>query len=290
MNRAEAHLLRSQLFVPALSEHFVEKAPDRGADAVIVDLEDSIAPNMKTKAREAAAGIVRRIAARGLPVFVRVNNDPAHLKADLEATMDSPLAGIYLPNAESVEQVRHVSHLLRAAEQRHGRVAGTTALVLLLESPLALLHAAALAASDDSVVALVFGSEDYATAMGVAPTLEAMRMPAYQLGLAARAFGLAAWGVAGSIAEFTDLDSYRTVAVVARDAGYTGACAIHPRQIAVLNDVFGVSRADMQAAADIVAAFDQALAQGKGAVAHHGKMLDLPVVERARQMLAKARR
>jgi citrate lyase subunit beta/citryl-CoA lyase len=289
MNRSDAHLLRSQLFVPALSDQFVEKAASRGADAIIVDLEDSIAPAEKERAREHLAGVVTRIAAGGLPVFVRVNNEPMHLAADLESLARAPLAGIYLPKVERAQQVVEVSAALAALERRLGQSQAAIALVLLLESPLAVHAAAQLAVADGRVISLIFGSEDYATSMGVQPTLEAMRFPSQLVALAARAHGLAAWGVAGSVAEFSDLPLFRSMAVAARDAGYTGACAIHPRQVAVLNEVFGANEAEVTEAQEIVAAFDEALRRGAGAVAYKGRMLDIPVVDRARQLLAKSR-
>ena len=289
MNREQALGLRSLLFVPALSEGFVEKAHTRGADAVIVDLEDSIAPDAKARARAAVPDVVARIAAHGLPVFVRVNNEPAHLAADLEAAGASPAAGVFLPKAEDVAQVRRVGEALHAAEHARGRPVGSIALVLLLESALALLRAGELAACDPRAVALGFGSEDYATVMGVRPTFEAMRVPAQLLAIAARAHGLAAWGVAGSIAEFTDLELFRRMAEGAQQSGFTGSIAIHPKQVPVVNEVFGVSQAEAREAQEIVTAFDEALAQGKAAVAHKGKMLDIPVVARARMVLARAR-
>jgi citrate lyase subunit beta/citryl-CoA lyase len=271
MNRNDAQLLRSQLFVPALSEQFVEKAASRGADAIIVDLEDSIAPAEKERARECVAGVVRRIAASGLPVFVRVNNEPEHLAADLESLVSAPVSGIYLPKVESARQVVEVSAALDSLEERLGQVRCQVGLVLLLESPLAVQIAGQLAIAEARVISLAFGSEDYSTALGVQPTLDAMRFPAQLVGLAARSYGLAAWGVAGSVAEFSDLSLFRSMALTARDAGYGGAFAIHPRQVAVLNEVFGADPAQVAEAAEIVAVFDEALSRGRAAVAHKGK-------------------
>jgi citrate lyase subunit beta/citryl-CoA lyase len=290
MTREDALSLRSLLFVPALSEAFVEKAHTRGADAIIVDLEDSIAPEAKQAARTALAGVVARIASHGLPVFVRVNNEPALLAADLDAACAAGGSGVILPKAEDVAQVCSVTGTLHAAELARSRPVGSVALALLLESPLALLHAPGLASCDPRVVALAFGSEDYATAMGVRSSLEAMRFPAQMLAIAARAHGLAAWGLAGSIAEFSDLELFRRMAAAARESGFTGSLTVHPKQVAVVNEVFGVSDAEADEAREIVAAFDEALAQGRGAVAHEGRMLDAPVVARARLLLARARR
>ncbi|WP_439589104.1 HpcH/HpaI aldolase/citrate lyase family protein [Hydrogenophaga sp.] len=281
MNVQQAHALRSQLFVPALSEQFVDKAHTRGADAIIVDLEDAVAPAAKQDARRALSGVVQRISARGVPVFVRVNNDPELLHADLDAALATPLAGIFFPKAEDPEQVSQVAARTRAAG---------TALVLLLESPVAVLRAAELAACSDDVVALVFGSEDYANCLGVVPTIESMQYPASAVALAARANGRAAWGVVGSLAEIGDLELLGRMARTARHAGYTGALAIHPSQVKVLNEAFGASEQEAMEAAAIVAAFDAAMAQGLGAVQHNGRMLDKPIVERARSLLARASR
>lgn len=280
MNLARAHTLRSQLFVPALSLQFVEKAHTRGADAIIVDLEDAIAPNAKDEARLALPEVVARIAAQGLPVFVRVNNEPGLLDADLDAALATPLAGIYLPKAEDPAQVRAVAERTRAAG---------VGLVLLLESPVAVLRAAELCAASEEVIGVVFGSEDYANTLGVVPTIESMQYPASAVALAARANGRAAWGVVGSLAEIGDLALLGRMASTARHAGYTGALAIHPKQVAVLNEAFGASEQEIATAQAIVAAFQRAMSEGRGAVQHEGRMLDKPIVERAMRLLDKTR-
>ena len=280
MKLEQALSLRSQLFVPALSEHFVAKAHTRGADAIIVDLEDAIAPDAKHDARRALPEVASRIAAQGLPVFVRVNNDAALLDADLEAAFALPLAGIYLPKTEDPAQVREVAERARRAG---------TSLVLMVESAIAVLRAEALAATSDVVIALVFGSEDYANGLAVVPTIDSMRYPAHAIALAARAHGRAAWGVVGSLAEIGDLELFRRMASTARNAGFTGALAIHPSQVAVLNEAFSATEEEVTQAAAIVAAFDAAVAGGRGAIQHNGRMLDKPIVERARRLLEQAR-
>lgn len=280
MKLQQAHSLRSQLFVPALSAQFVEKATSRGADAIIVDLEDAIAPAAKAEARAALAGVVGSIAARGTPVFVRVNNQADLLADDLAAALATPLAGIYLPKTEDPAQVRAVAERTRAAG---------VGLVLLLESPIAVLRAAELCACSEDVIGAVFGSEDYASTLGVLPTIESMQYPASAVALAARAHGRAAWGVVGSLAEFGDLALLGRMARSARHAGFTGALAIHPKQVPVLNEAFGASAEELDEAQAIVAAFEQAMASGnKGAIQHRGRMLDKPIVERAQRLLARA--
>lgn len=281
MKPDQAFALRSQLFVRALSAHFVDKAHERGADAIIVDLEDAIAPEAKDAARRALADVVGRIAARGVPVFVRVNNEPGLLDADLDAALATPLAGICLPKTEDPAQVRAVARRTQAAG---------VGLVLLLESPVAVLRAPELCACSDAVVGVVFGSEDYANTLGVVPTIESMQFAASAVALAARAHGRAAWGVVGSLAEFGDLALLARMAQTARHAGFTGALAIHPSQVPVLNQAFGASEQERRQAEGIVAAFERAMAEGRGAVQHEGRMLDKPIVERARRLLAQPRR
>jgi citrate lyase subunit beta/citryl-CoA lyase len=281
MNLEQAHALRSQLFVPALSERFVDKAHERGADAIIVDLEDAIAPDAKADARRALPEVVRRIAAHGMPVFVRVNNNPALLDEDLAAALATPLAGVFLPKAEDPAQVRAVAERTRQAG---------TGLVLLLETPPAVLRAESLCACSDETIGVVFGSEDYANALGVVPTMESMHYAAHAVALAARAHGRAAWGVVGSLAEFGDLPLLGRMARAARHAGFTGALAIHPTQVPVFNEAFGASEQELSDAAAIVATFERAMADGRGAVQHQGRMLDKPIVDRARALMARAGR
>lgn len=284
----DALAVRSIMFVPALADSYIEKAHTRGADAIIVDLEDSIPPERKPLARAALARVVPAIASH-LPVFVRVNNHPEHLNGDLAAAVGPHLCGILLPKAESADQVRQVAATLA----RHAAAAGidrVIALALLVETPLGIHRVAHLAECDPSVRALVFGSEDYSAVLGVRPSAEAMTVPAQMLTIAARAHGLAAWGVAGTIVEIADGELLARLAASARQLGFTGTIAVNPKQIPIFNAAFGISDEEVAWAREVVEVFDLALREGRAAVGHKGRMIDTPVAVRAQGLLARAQR
>lgn len=284
----EALAVRTIMFVPVLAEAYIEKAHTRGADAIIVDLEDSIPPDSKGKGRDALASAIDRIAPHA-PVFVRVNNTPEHLDADLRAAVRAGLTGILLPKSETVDEVCRVARTVATLAEAAG-VTQTLALALLVETPAGIANVATLADADPTVVALVFGSEDYSAILGVRPTPAAMTVPAQLLSIAARGRGLAAWGVAGTIVEIADSALLAQVASDSKQLGFTGTIAVNPKQIPICNDAFGLSDADIAWATDVVRIFDEAVKTGRAAVAHQGRMIDTPVAVRAERILDRARR
>jgi citrate lyase subunit beta / citryl-CoA lyase len=273
--------LRSLLFIPAIAPHLLPKATSRGADALIVDLEDSVPVARKLEARAMAAQAVTELAARNATVLVRVNVAPADYLLDLAALPLERVAAVMLPKVESTDDIERFA----AALARHG--APDVPIAALLESPRAVLGAASIAAHP-RLVALGFGVEDYAAAIGVPPTPVALMWPAQQVIAAAHAYGLGCWGLAASIADVADLDAFGAAARTARAIGFTGSVCIHPAQVPVLNAGFSPSAAELDWAARVVAADAQARAAGQGAVLLDGRMIDLPIVERARRWLAGA--
>ena len=162
--------------------------------------------------------------------------------------------------------------------------------MLLVETPLGVHLVAELATAHESVVALIFGSEDYSALLGVRPSPEAMTVPAQMLSMAARARGLAAWGVAGTIVEIADGELLKRVAADSRQLGFTGTIAVNPKQIAIFNDAFGVSAQELEWARETLEIFNASVKEGRAAVAHKGKMIDTPVAVRAEMLVARAQR
>jgi citrate lyase subunit beta/citryl-CoA lyase len=278
----------SMLFVPADTDRFLAKAGQRGADALILDLEDAVARPAKAGARANLATFVPRLqASAGVPVYVRVNNEPDLLAADLEAAVAAGPDGLLVPKIETAAQVVQLDADLRQLEQRFGREVGGIRVIALLESPLAICNAQAIAQASQRLRGLLFGTEDFGAAMGIASTPEGMTLPAQLLALAAAASGLQPMGLPGTVAEFTDLDAYRSVALKARAIGMRGSICIHPAQVAVINEVFGGTAAEADDARRLLAVFDASVAQGRGAVAHEGRMIDEPIAIKARRFLAR---
>jgi citrate lyase subunit beta/citryl-CoA lyase len=278
--------IRSLLFLPATAEHLLAKATERGADALVVDLEDAIPPARKAEARPMARAAVAQLAARGARVVLRVNSEPALWQQDL---LDMPLqhlAAVMLPKVETLAQLEAFAQALAArAAQGGDHGAQPPPIAALLETPRGVLAAAQIA-PHPALCALGFGAEDYAGALGVPPEPAALSWPAYQVLTCAHAHGLACWGLAGSIAVVDDVVGFEHTVRAGRAMGFTGSVCIHPRQVPIVNRGFSPSVAERSWAARVVAADEAACTAGLGAVLLDGRMIDRPIVERARRWLA----
>lgn len=279
---------RSLLFVPAISDRFVESAPRRGADALILDLEDSIAPSLKQEARDALSRQVPRLVAQGMIVLVRVNSG-AQMGADLRAAARPGVTAIMVPKVESAAMLAQAIQLLDAAERGVGLPPGAIGLVALIEGPHAVLEARSIASVGGRLIGLGFGAEDFAAAMGVRPTPLALTWPAQMIAMAARGAGLQAIGLPGGIAAIDDLTEFRQLAATARAIGMTGSVCIHPAQVPVLNAAFSPSPEELDWAEAVIDGFEKALADGVAAIAVRGRMVDRPVYDQALALRAAAR-
>jgi citrate lyase subunit beta/citryl-CoA lyase len=280
MNPFDLQALRSALFVPLADDRFVARAHERGADALLLDLEDSVPLAYKSEARARLPEAVRRLAAAGATVMVRVNSAPDLVADDLAAAAHCPVAAVFLPKVESPAEVRTADQQLAGSDAR---------LVAMLESPASVLAAVDIAKSGKRLAGLAFGSEDYCGVLGIASDKAALDWPAQMLAAAARAHGLAAFGVPGPVAEIADMDKFSLLLEKAKAMGFTGCTCIHPRQVAAANRVYSPSVDEIALAREIIAAFEAAVREGRGAFALHGRMIDAPVVDQARATLARVR-
>ena len=277
----------SLLFVPADAKRFIAKAGLRGADIVVLDLEDGVAPLSKSAARAELAATTAQLHHVGAAVYVRVNNVLDLLGEDVRAAVSSGADGIVMPKVEQPQQLSQLDDLISHAELVAGRLAGSVRVIALIETPLGVCRAFDIAQSSSRLTALCFGSEDFATAMGVDPSPEALAWPAHAVAVAAVAAGLQPLGIAGSVANFSDIDAYRELIVQSRRLGMRGATCIHPAQVEVLNQVFGGTDGEVAAAERLIAAFEAGLREGQGAIALDGQMIDEPVANRAKIFLSR---
>lgn len=250
----------------------------RGADALVLDLEDAIAPAQKEQARAMLQPAIASL--RGpCPVLVRINADRALAQADTEAALQAGCDGLVIPKVESAADVQRIAALADV----HG--SPPVLLQAIVETPTGLMRLQDIARASPRLVSLAFGGEDFATALGVAPTPQALAMPAQAVAIAAVSAGLHPMGLAGSIGGYVDLAQFGELARLSRALGMRGAACIHPAQLAPVHTAFGASQEDLRQARDTVLAYEQALAQGQGAAAVDGRMVDAPIAERARQLL-----
>jgi len=289
MSRPAPATWRSLLFVPATGERFVAKAHTRGADVVILDLEDSIPPGEKEAARAALAAAAASVGQAGAEVAVRINRPLDLAVPDIAAAVMPSVGTLMLPKVMGPEHVRLLSEVVAAREAAQGMPAGHTRFIAVVETPEALPRLQAIAAADPRVVALGIGAEDLATELEAVPGADLLYHFGMMVVAAARAAGVQPMGSVGPFADFSDLEGYRASLRRSRALGFSCQACIHPAQVAIVNEEYGPSAAEVERARRLVAAFEAAVAEGKGAVAFEGRMIDLPVVERARRLLARAR-
>lgn len=287
-------LLRSLMFVPGHQPRMVQRAlgiaefAPSELDVAILDLEDGVPPDEKDRARAAVA------AALGVPSngdsparYVRVNREQGARDADLAAVLRSGLEGIVAPKIDHPDEVVGLARDLDEREDAAGMARGSIVLVASIESARGLLEARAIAASTERVVALLFGAEDFARDLSLPTELEA---EARELVYARSAVVVAAvaagkHAIDGIWPDVTDGDGLRRDALQGRRLGFIGKSLIHPGQIEAINEVFSPSATEVSHAQRVVNAFEGARSKGHGAVALDGKMLDAPIVERARRTL-----
>ena len=288
--RADLPNWRSLLFVPIIREKFVASAHTRGADAIILDLEDSVPEESKQHGRELITAAAKAVGQSGAQVLVRINRPWHHAFRDLEAAVSPQVVALMCPKVESPEHLQVIAEMLDVLEGQRGLLAGHTKLVALIETAGAYFRAREIALATPRLVALSLGAEDFAWSVGMEPLGETLEMPKQTVIIAARAAGILPLGFMGTVADFKDLDAFRAVVRRSRRFGFAGATCIHPSQLAILNEEYGVSPEQAEWARRLIAAYEAAMAKGVGAVTFEGKMIDVPVVERAKVLLARARR
>ncbi|MFT8243535.1 HpcH/HpaI aldolase/citrate lyase family protein [Roseomonas sp. BN140053] len=275
---------RSLLYVPANVPRFVAKAAGAGADAVILDLEDSVPPDRKLEARAALAEAVPAIAAGGAEVLVRINQPLRLAVGDIEASMAAGAHGLLVTKCEGAQHLRLVAEAVASLE----KTPGTTRLVPVAESARALSRFDEMATADPRVVALLLGTEDLAADIGCEPDEEVMLPLKHRMVVAAAAAGITALGLPGTVATFGDEAHVAAMARRARRFGFGGATCIHPKLVPILNAAFTPDAEEVAAARRVVDGAADAAAQGRGSVTVDGRMVDEPVVQRAQRVLRRA--
>jgi citrate lyase subunit beta/citryl-CoA lyase len=283
--------VRSKLFVPASRPELFDKAAAGQADALSFDLEDAVAPERKAAARASLAAWLRSDLrdAGDKTLIVRVNGVATPwLDDDLGAVVSAGVHWINLPKTDTVETVRDVARRIARAAAAEALPAAPR-LLLNIETPRALRIASELACADPLVGGLQLGLGDLFEPLAIARHHEAAVAQAmFALRLAAGEAGIIA--VDAAYPDFSDLEGFQAEAALARALGYVGKSCIHPRQVAIANDVFKPTEDEIADAREIVAAADTADARGIGAYVVRGRMVDAPFARRARDLLALAER
>ncbi len=282
-------LYRSFIFVPGNRENMLERAKSFKADVIMVDLEDSVPSREKASARGMAKEWVPALSRQGQRVMVRVNSlDTGLTRSELETLVSLDLYGISLGKVESKWNIRDVDRMLSAIEPLAGVELGSTKVVAWAETASALVDARDIADSSQRVIALAFGAEDFTNDMGIerSDSGDEVQVPRSLVPVAARAANVAS--LDSPFVAFQDPEALRADAQKARQMGFTGKHAIHPAQLDIINEVFSPAPDEVAYARRIMDAWDKAEAEGRGSLALDGRMVDVPVVKRAQNLLAFA--
>ena len=276
---------RSLLYVPVNVEKYVEKAHTRGADCIQLDLEDSVPGAEKDNARKLVVAGAARVRRGGADVVVRINRPDAMAGRDLDASICADVDGIAVTKAENPEHLRRLDDLVSRLEARRGLRNGHTRFIAMIETPGAFFEMAAIARSVPRLAAMNIGGEDFALETGMEPTEETLLMPKQQMVFAARAAGLMPLGFIASVASFGDWRAFARMLRRSRQFGFMGAGCIHPGQVPVVNREYAPSPEEAAYARRVIKENAKAETAGRASFAIDGKMIDVPVVERARRLL-----
>lgn len=282
-------MIRSFLFVPGDSERKLEKAPGTGADAIIVDLEDSVTAESRPRARELA----REFIDGRDDIWLRINPvDSSEALSDLQTVMPAAPSGIVMPKAKSADDAARLATRLDELESRYGVAAGSTRILpICTERPRALFSLDSYVGATPRLAGLTWGAEDLSAALGARAVRDedGNWLPPYELARSLCLFAAAAAEVPAVDTVYTDFRDAEGLRAFARRAardGFTGMLAIHPAQVATINDAFTPSEDEITHAERIVALFRDN--PGAGALALDGEMIDKPHLVQAKRTLALA--
>lgn len=284
-------LNRSYLFVPGDSEKKTSKAQGVGADALILCLEDAVADQNKDLARQLTREyLLAHREANASELWVRVNPlDTPYLLADLVAIMAGAPAGIFLPKPSYREDIETVDHYLTILEQQNGIELGSTRILSLAESALGAVNMPTFVGASKRLCAITWGAEDMATDLGASTNVDdnGEYFLVHQLSRANCLTVSAAGGfqpIDGAYLDYKNEAGLQAECVRARREGFSGKIAIHPAQVAVINECFSPTEEEIEYARLVIKAFEDG--DGAGTVGLNGKMLDKPHLKQAQRLLA----
>ena len=283
-------LLRSLLFVPGNRANMLEKAIGLKPDAVVPDMEDSVPMAEKANARETVASFLPSLAEAGHQIIPRVNSlHTGLMEDDLAAIVGPQIAGVSVGKVGSANDVRQIADAVGRLEIAAGITFGCTALVLWVETASAIVNAFSISKASKRVIAVAFGGEDLTNDMAIPRTEseEEIAHPRSVVAVSARAAGVLA--LETPYFNYKDEEGLRRNSTASRNLGFRGRFAIHPAQIEGINASYMPSEDEIEEARRVVVAFDEAEGRGSAATSLDGMVIDVPVVERARKVLAVAK-
>ena len=283
---AKDRLRRSRLYLPGNTPKLAINAGLHSGDGIILDLEDSVAPERKDEARILVRNTLRAVDFYGAERMVRINQGERGL-LDLDAVVPQHVNVILLPKCEGPEQVQAIDARIQSLRKEHNIEHGIW-IMPIIESAMGVMRAFDIAGASPNVIALAIGLEDYTADIGVARTAEGKEsyFARAMVVNAAKARGIQA--IDSVFSDISDMEALRNNVLASKALGFDGMGCIHPRQIRVIHEAFAPSAEEIEKARKIVAAFEEAEKKGLGVVAVGSKMIDPPVVKRALRIMELA--
>lgn len=280
---------RSMLFLPANNPNMIGNGGLLGADSIIFDLEDAVSPDQKDAARELLKHALQYLDFGKCEIIVRINGlDTPYWQDDLQEIIPFRPDVIMLPKVSGPEDIQTLANTLTALEQDSHRQVGSTRILALLETALGVENAFAIARSSPRMIGLFLGAEDLTADLRCRRTKEGGEI-LYARGRiisAARAAGIDAYDT--PFTDVSDLEGLAADAAFAKGLGFSGKACISPGHITIVNQTFSPTQQEIAYASDVIAAIEEAKRLGKGAISLRGKMIDAPIVQRARLILEAA--
>lgn len=267
----------------------LDKALGFAPDAFVPDLEDSVPDAEKENARRITAAHLAKLGAAGTAVIPRVNAlGTSWLEEDLAALVGPSIYGISVGKIRTVDDIASISEILAGLERKAGLEVGKVRLIPWIETALAVVHCYPICRASPRIVAVAFGAEDFTDDMGIGRTEDESEVAFARnsVCIAARAAGVDALDT--PFFRFKDSRGLQANVQAAKQLGFKGKFAIHPAQVDVINTLFLPTEVEIEHAQRVVAAFEEAERAGRGSTSLDGKVIDVPVVKRARSMLALA--
>lgn len=282
---------RSRFIMPAHQKDFVEKAHTRNADAIVLDLEDTVPPAEKLAARAAIKESIPLVLRGGSEVIVRVNHTPDLLPGDLEGAVWPGVGSIYLPKCEAREGIAEAEKIIARLEDERGIPSGSVTINAVIETPRGYLNAEEVAGASDRIDSISLGNEDFCSAISLVSgpdTQTGMLAVRMRLLIVARAYGKIPMGLIDSMIGFADTGEFEELARQSYRHGFQGSSCMHPSSVEVLNRCFTPTADETASAQEVIRVMEEAFARGVAAAALGGRMIDLVHYNKAKALLARA--
>ena len=278
---------RSLMYVPVNVDKYVDKAHTRGADVIQLDLEDSVPPSEKERARTLVEKVAARVKRGGADVIVRINRPLSLAVRDLEHSVTPDVNGIALTKVDSASHVRLLDELVTEIEEKRGMPIGHTRFLTMIETADAFGRIDEIPRASSRVIAMNIGGEDFALDCDMQPDDEVLLHSKQRMIIAARAAGVMPVGFIGTVAGFGDWEKFRLMVRRSRRFGFDGAGCIHPGQVTIVNEEYSPSHEEVAYARKIIELDKDAAKSGRGSFALDGKMIDIPIIVRAQKLLQR---